>query len=106
MVADRERQGTLWFGPQEDVLGHGQMLGQVQFLVDHRDARFDGLGRVCQDLGLSVDLDGAAVRLVDTRKDLHERGLARAVFADQGVDAAGARVERHLAERLDRAEAL
>ena len=43
--------------------------------------------------GMPVDDDAAAVRRGGAREDAHQRGLARAVFADQRVDLTRAHVE-------------
>ena len=53
---------------------------------------------------LAVDLNCAAVRLMRAGDDLDERGFARAVFAEQRVDFARAKVKRHTLERTHRAE--
>ena len=89
-VTDHEGQRPSGLGAEVDVLGDGQVLGEVQLLVDHRDARLEGLGGIGEDLRPAVNLDGAGVRLIDAREDLHQRGLARAVLADQGVHRARA----------------
>jgi hypothetical protein len=53
--------------------------------------------------GLAVDADLAAVRLVDAGQDLHQRGLARAVLAHQGVNLARAQIEADAAQRTGEA---
>ena len=105
-MTDRKRQAASGLSPQEDVLRDRQMLRQVQFLVDHRDARFQRLRRIREALPMSLDLDRARIRLVDPGQDFHQRGLAGAVFPDQGVDRARTDGQADLPQRLDRAEAL
>ena len=84
----------------EDVLRHGQRVGQGQLLVDHGDSQRAGLdGRVGRNL-LAVEDDLAGGGLVHAGEYVHQRGLARAVFAHDGVDLALAHVKVHIVERL------
>ena len=43
--------------------------------------------------GLPFDRDGAGIGLVDAEQDVHQRGLAGAVLAEQAEDLAGAEHE-------------
>ena len=52
------------------------------------------------------DLDPARVGHVHAAQDLDQRALTRAVLPDEGVDLAGAQLERAVLERLRRAERL
>ena len=106
LVADRPGQRAFRLGPEKDVLGYRQMLGQVQLLVDHRDARFDCLSGIGQRPWLPVNLDGPGIGLIHPGHDLHERGFARPVFPDQGVNDAGPRQEADVTEGLHRPKAL
>ncbi len=64
-----------------------------EVLVDHADAAVDGV-RWAGDLdGLPVEQDLARVRRGQAVEDVHERRLAGAVLAEQGVDLAGPHVE-------------
>ncbi len=56
--------------------------------------------------GFAVDDDLALVRLLHSREQSQQRGLARAVFAEQHVDLAAAEVERHLVQGDDAWKAL
>src|SRR5262245_15979519 len=47
----------------------------------------------------SVELERAGSRRLDTRENLDERRLARAIFTDQGMDIAGPRREGHAFQR-------
>src|SRR5450759_1341155 len=90
----------------EDVLGHGQVAHEVQLLVDDRDPQvLRGPGREDLDLG-APHLDRPGVALVDPGQDLHQRGLPRAVLADQGVDLTGTELEAAVVERVNAREAL
>ena len=58
-------------------------------LVDHADTGGHGVARPGEGDGLVVDEDLSGVGLVEAVEDVHERGLARAVLAQEGVDLAG-----------------
>ena len=58
-------------------------------LVHHADAERNGIERRADLPHLVVDEDLAAVGAVEAVRDAHGGGLARAVFADDGVDGAG-----------------
>ena len=62
-------------------------------LVDHADAGLDGVAGRVEDVLFAVDGDGPAVGVVEAGEDIHQRGLARAVFAKEGVDFAFAHGE-------------
>ena len=49
---------------------------------------------------MAVDQDPAAGRLVESRQELHEGGLARSVFADDGHDRAGPEIQADILEHL------
>src|SRR5450759_299442 len=101
-----EEEPTARLAANEDVLGHREVVHEVQFLVDHADPQ--GLGGVgARDLFLApADTDRAGIAPVDPREDLHERGLARAVLAYQRMDLPGQEVEARILERVDAREAL
>ncbi|GGO04179.1 hypothetical protein GCM10011574_14930 [Microbispora bryophytorum] len=54
--------------------------------MDHADARGDGVGGGVEAHGRPVDADLALVGALHPVQDLHQRGLPRAVLADDGVD--------------------
>ena len=78
---------------QEDVVGHAQAGHDVRLLVDGADSELQGRARSQLAVRLAVQDDGALVRLHDAGQDLHERGLARPVLADEAVDLARSQVE-------------
>ena len=75
--------------PEHDVLGDGEDGDQHEVLVDHADPGRDRVARVVEGDGLAVDEDLALVVLVQPVEDVHQRRLAGAVLAEQGVDLAG-----------------
>ena len=74
--------------PDRDVLGGGQVIAH-EVLEDHADARAQR-GEVVLAQVAAVEQDAAFVGVVQAREQLHERGLARAVLADQRQHLAGA----------------
>jgi len=71
-----------------DVLGDRHRGHQIQFLVDHR--------------GAPANSDAAGVRPVQASDDLHQRGLARAIFSHQRVHRPRPHMHRNAVQR-DRA---
>ncbi|EPJ40977.1 putative ABC transporter ATP-binding protein YufO [Streptomyces afghaniensis 772] len=78
---------------EHDVLEDREVVGEHEVLVDHADAADDGVGRRREADLLAVDGDGALVRLLHAVEDLHQRRLAGAVLADEGVHGALADAE-------------
>ena len=79
---------------QPDVLGHGQRVEQAEMLEHHGDAQLARLLRVADVDRLAIDLDAALVGLDGAVDDLHQRGLAGAVLAQDGMHFAGAHGQR------------
>ena len=89
------------FASEQDVAGDVEVVEQVQLLVDERDAaapsrRVD----VAHRRRRAVDQHVAGVGLLDAADDLHQRGLAGAVLAEQRDDFARVHLEAHAAERV------
>ena len=74
--------------------------------MHHADAQSDGLGAVGDFDFFAVNGDGAVVGLVKAVEHRHERGFARAVFADDAVDAGFVNREINVAVGPDRTEVL
>ena len=92
--------------PDEDVLGRAQLLEHHRFLVDGDDAGGPGILRPGEPLRLTADAQLPRVGLVHAGQRLDQRGLARAVLADDRNHFAGHQVEVHALERVGRAEVL
>ncbi len=91
---------------QHHVLHHGERADQHEVLVHHAHAARDRLRhRVLADL-LALDPDLAAVGLHVAVGDLHQRGLAGAVLADQRVDALRRYTQAHVVIGVERPVAL
>jgi hypothetical protein len=91
-------------GAEKDVLLHAEVRGEVQFLINHRDAALPGVQWIARHEGLAVELERAGVRLIRAAQDFHERALARAVFADERVNLARRHRERNVPQRRRRPE--
>ena len=96
-VLDHLGQCNALVQAQPDVLGHGQRVEQAEMLEHHGNAQCPGFLRIADLHRLAVDQDGSLIRLDRTVDDLHQRGLASAVFAQDGVDLAGLNFQRYLA---------
>ena len=87
---------------EEDVLGDRQQRHQRQFLVDDDDADALGIVDAGKTAFLAEEADRALVAAmrIDARQHLHERRLAGAVLADDGVYFAGAHIQVDVLQRL------
>ncbi len=84
-----------------DVLRHAQVGQQAEFLIDDRDAVLAGDMRVGDVHDLAVDQDlPAGIGMVGPRQHLHQRALAGAVLAHQGLDLSAPGLELNVAESL------
>ena len=57
-------------------------------------------------VGLPAMSDLAGVGLIDAAENLHQRGFAGAVFADQSDDLSGPDLDRHRLQRMNAGKAL
>ena len=73
---------------EQDVLGHGLRRDEREVLVDHAEPGRDRVARRAEGDRLAVEQDLAGIRPVQPGQDVHERALAGAVLAEQGVDLA------------------
>jgi len=85
-VAARESMitGPHW-QPQLDVLSHGKGLHQLEMLVNHADVVATSIPRAAQAHRVVIDQQRSAFRCVEAGGDVHQRGFARAVLAEQRV---------------------
>ena len=91
---------------EEDALRDGEVRLGVELLMDHRNARGDGFRRAADGVGLAFKGNLALVRLLKADDDLHQRGLARAVFTQQRVHLAGLYLKLHAVQRVRTAKGL
>ena len=87
--AVQEAEGLGVLVAEGDVLGDGEDGDQHEVLVHHADAGRHRVARTLEGDRLAVDQDLAPVGLVEPVEHVHQRALAGAVLAEQGVDLAG-----------------
>ena len=98
-----EQVGVGDFTVELDVLRHGETGQQHKLLMHHADALEHGVvgrhhvGGFAAQEHFALE---AACRMDDghTKQHVHQRGLARAVFAQQRMDLAGAHGQGHVAQ--------
>ena len=91
---------------EEDVLGNAQMRKNTQFLIDYCNAEFASVQRPLDVDFVAINADNAAILALSARKDLHQRRLASAIFAEQGMHLPFADRERYSLQGLDPWESL
>jgi len=91
---------------EEEIGGDVEAGDEVKLLEDGGDAGRLGLARIGVAHVHSRDADGAVVRLDHAGKDVHQRGLAGAVLAQERVHLAGLEIEIDAAQGVHAAEAL
>ncbi len=105
-VARLREVGFAMEGTHGDVLQHAQPLERLHELEGASDAGVAGaIGPQAGD-HLAVQADGAGVGREDAGDHVEDRGLARAVGSDQGVDGASRNAETHVVHGAQAAEAL
>ena len=90
---------------QKHVLLDGELLGEVELLVDHHDPGLLALMQAGKPRLLPVEFNAPGGGGLVARHDLHGGGFARPVLSDQRVDLAGIKVEIDPVQHLDRPEA-
>jgi hypothetical protein len=91
---------------EQDVLGHGEVVGQHEVLVHHADPGLDRIGGRAEVRHLAVHGDVALVGLLHPVEDLHQGRLAGPVLPAQRVHLAAAYPQRDVAVGDDAGEAL
>ena len=106
LVSRSVELGARALGSQDDVLQAGHGLDQHEVLVHHANAQGHRIGGAL-DPHLFATIENLAIRgLVEAHEDVHERGLARSVLAQQGVDLSLANREVHVLVGVFGTEAL
>ena len=85
-LGDQSIAQELLLAAQKDILRHRQRGQDRLFLEHHGDAGVEGVARRGELDRLAVDQQLAAIGLVDAVQHLEQRGLARAVLADDADD--------------------
>src|SRR5215831_10823450 len=105
-IDQAERAEAPRLAPDEDVFGDRQVRREAQFLMHEADAERLGFRRVLRIDLSPVEDNLAAVLPHDSGENLHQRGFARAVFANQRMNLAAPRREVHPRERPRAGEGL
>src|SRR3569832_411820 len=77
------------FATDVDVGGHVEIVEEIEFLVDEGDAGAHRAADRQSNIGGAIDFDRATIRCDHPAEDLHQRGLAGAIFADEADDLTG-----------------
>ena len=101
-----QKRPLLFFAADEKVFINGQIVDEIQFLMNERDARVHGITRGGKDERLAVQRDFARVRTQHAAENVHQRALSSAVFADQRVNFALLQREGHIFQYLVSVECL
>jgi hypothetical protein len=88
-----EERPAARLGREDDVLRHRHYRYEHEVLVHHAHAPIDRIAGRRDANGLPVQMDLALVGVVEPVEDVHERRLARAVLAEQGVHLALGQLE-------------
>ena len=91
---------------EKNVLGNGQLVQQVQFLMNDADTGLLRVARTLETAGLATITDLAGIRLIDTGQYLHHGGFTGAILAHQRHHLARIHVEPGLIQRLDAGKGL
>ena len=89
---------------QEDILRDAQVGGQVEFLIDRRDAQGLGILGAPDFNRLPIEEDLALVLGIGAGQDLDQGRLAGPVLAQQGMHLTFPDGEIHPFQRLDTGE--
>ena len=84
------------FPAEEDILRHGHMRHQHQFLVNNGNTIVTGSIYAVNNNLFSVDADLAFLRDIDAAQHLDQRGFARTVLTQQRVDLSGFQLKLHI----------
>ena len=104
--AEVQPQALARLAAEDDVLEHGEVVGEHEVLVHHADPGRDGLRRRPQRHDRAVDGDRPLVGALHAVQDLHQRRLAGTVLTDDRVDAARPDADVDVAVGHDAREAL
>ena len=104
LLLDEAQLGRL--GAEDDVVQHREHVDQLEVLVHHAYVQRRGVVGVLYPDLLAVLLDYALLRLVEAEEHAHERALARAVLAEQGVDFAPPELQGNVVVGYDARELL
>jgi hypothetical protein len=76
----------MFFKAKNHILCHCLDRHQHKVLMDHAHASRDGIAGHTETNLLAIDIDLAAIGVVESRQYVHQRRLASSVLAEQGMD--------------------
>jgi len=91
---------------QPDILSHGTGRDGLQLLMHHGNAAVQCIQRVRNNDLFSLVFDLALVHLVNAEHALHQGGLTGTVFAHQGHNFTGAKLQLRVVQRFYAGEGL
>ena len=91
---------------QDDVVQHREALHQLKVLVHHADVQGGCIVGAVDLNNLPVLFDDTGFRLIQAKQNAHQGGFSRAVFAQQGMNLAPAKLERYVIIGFDSGEFL
>src|SRR5688572_33012844 len=87
----RPRPGRLT--AQKNISGYIERVDGCQLLVNRSDTALAGVSRSAQHDRLPIEMNRPGIRQMDTRDNLHEGRLPRAIFSDECDNLAFCRVK-------------
>ena len=93
-VPPQQQAGLLLAHP--DVVGRGEHVHQLKVLVDHPDTQPFGVLRGIDGHQLPLHQNISPVRLINAGEHIHQGGLSRAIFPQQGQNLPLAQVQVHI----------
>ena len=85
--------------PQREIFGHGELVYDVQLLINGANAGVHGLSHVSARVRPSIQRDRALRHPFHAGEDLDQRGFSRAVLPDQAMHRVAPHGEIHALER-------
>ena len=82
--------------PEQDVCFDREVRREIQFLINHRDAGAERIDGPRGSVWLPLDDELTGIGAINAGQDLHQRGLAGAVLADQRSHLLAFDLERHV----------
>ena len=74
------------FNTQYDVLQHGKIMHQFEVLMNHSNAQIIGIIWILDLHFHSIFFDDPLLRLIESKKNAHQRGFSSTVLSQQGMD--------------------
>ena len=90
-----EVQPSLVLESEDDVLGRGKDIDQLEVLMNHADPVVECILRRSDLDGFVVKIDLSLIRIIDAGEHVHERRLAASVLSEKGQDLTSVDVKVH-----------